>query len=67
MNGLKDEFSFERLNDWSKYAGKNFKLLNFDDGHFFINTMNEEVFKSVCSELTPVDSNNNNILIERMV
>ncbi len=51
MNGIHDEFSERQMNAWGNYAGKKFRIRNFDDGHFFINSLNEEVFDSVCCDL----------------
>lgn len=51
MNGINDEFNESQMNDWKKYAGKKFKIRNFNDGHFFINSLNDEVFESVCCDL----------------
>lgn len=51
MNGIKDKFNIDSMKAWKKYAGKNFCLRNFNDGHFFLNTLNKEVFSSVCCDL----------------
>lgn len=51
MNGVKDEFSNESLEAWSKYAGREFKINQFNDGHFFINSKSAEVFDSICDDL----------------
>ncbi|MCD7801055.1 MAG: thioesterase domain-containing protein [Ruminococcus sp.] len=51
MNGTKDEFSLDSINAWSKYAGRNFRINSFNDGHFFINSKSREVFKCVCNDL----------------
>ncbi|MCM1315274.1 MAG: thioesterase domain-containing protein [Muribaculaceae bacterium] len=51
LNGVYDEFNENSMKAWENYAGRNFCIHNFNDGHFFINSMNEEVFSSVCFDL----------------
>ena len=51
MNGINDEFDEKKVNEWKKYAGRKFRIRNFNDGHFFINSLNDEVFDSVCRDL----------------
>ncbi|HAE51809.1 MAG TPA: hypothetical protein DCG30_00955 [Ruminococcus sp.] len=51
MNGIDDEFDEKKVNEWRKYAGRKFRIRNFNDGHFFINSLNDEVFDSVCHDL----------------
>lgn len=51
MNGINDEYSEDSLKAWSKYAGKGFEIINFNDGHFFINSKSREVLYYICNVL----------------
>jgi medium-chain acyl-[acyl-carrier-protein] hydrolase len=56
FGGLEDaEASREELQEWSAYAGSEFKLRQFPGNHFFLNSAQDLVTAAVANDLESVD------------